>query len=198
MPGVVWHEYHCEKRGRARGYCFASTHRRLPSRLFNISPFSTSSNLNNPRNTLQSRIHMTSHFPESASLPLAIQASSTQTSLDADRGSHDVSSAPRPTREATPRQLLGAKDVGAHEPDHAVHEPPRSYEGHSAADEETSLSSHPSDAPAEAPVPVSAANPHPNPPGHSVFGLKTKHSHARPQDSSQRELPCLCIESTRI
>ncbi|KAF9489688.1 hypothetical protein BDN71DRAFT_1455705 [Pleurotus eryngii] len=121
-------------------------------------------------------------------------------SIDADRGSHDVSSVPRPIGEETPRQSLVAKDVG-----HAVHEPPGSSpiqpvvpstaENHSATNEETSPSSHPNDAPAgsrpredempEVPAPVSATNPHSNPSGHSVLGLKTKHSLAKPQNPSQ-------------
>ncbi|KAF9489698.1 hypothetical protein BDN71DRAFT_1455731 [Pleurotus eryngii] len=62
-------------------------------------------------------------------------------SIDADRGSHDVSSVPRPIGEETPRQSLVAKDA--------------------------------------------AADPHSNPSGHSVFGLKTKHSLAKPQNPSQ-------------
>ncbi|KAF9494854.1 hypothetical protein BDN71DRAFT_1448431, partial [Pleurotus eryngii] len=123
-------------------------------------------------------------------------------SINADRGSHDVSSVPRPIGEETTRQSLVAKDVG-----HAVYEPPGSSpiqpavpataEGHSAANEEASPSSHPNDAPAESrpredevpegPAPVSAANPHSNPSGHSVLGLKTKFSLAKPQNPSQHD-----------
>lgn len=157
---------------------------------------------------------MTSHSPESASLPLAIQASSTQMPIDADRGSHDVSSVPRPISS---HQSLVATDVGAHEPDHTVHEPHgpppiqpavpattegqsaadghSTAEGHSMADEETSPSSHPNDAPAEPPAAAAAANPPLNPFRHSVLGLNTKYSHQKPRIPSQvqRELSYLCL-----
>ncbi len=151
---------------------------------------------------------MTSHSPESVSLPLAIQASSTQTSLDADRGSHDVSSAAGSIREESRNQSSVAKDVGPHKADHPVREPPGSSpiqhavpataEGHGAADEGISPSSPSNDAPAEAIAPISAANRLPNSSRHSVLGLKTKHSLPKPQAPPQRELLYFRIASTRI
>ncbi|KAL4261367.1 hypothetical protein AB1N83_008267 [Pleurotus pulmonarius] len=133
---------------------------------------------------------MTSHSPESVSLHSAIQASSAQMSLDADRGSHDVSSAPGPIWEEARPQLFVATDVGAHEPDHGVHEPPGSSpiqpavpataEGHSVADEE-----NPNDPPDAPPTPTLAANSHSNPFGHSVLGLNPKYSHPKPQAPPQ-------------
>ncbi|KAF4580471.1 hypothetical protein EYR40_003191 [Pleurotus pulmonarius] len=131
-------------------------------------------------------------MPQSVSLHSAIQASSAQMSLDADRGSHDVSSAPGPIWEESRHQSFDPTGVGAHEPHRAVHEPsgsspfqpavPATAEGHSVADEE-----NPNDVPAAPPAPSAAANPHSNPFKRSVLGLSPKYSHPKPQAPPQHD-----------